>query len=360
MSLQDAVEKIELNYQANVPLVNVEIAGKTYQFLFDTGAPTVISSKIYNDLNLKKKGHIRITDSQKNRKKQILSEIPEMKIGRIIFKNIGAVVIDLNQTEFNCLKIDGVIGANQMAKLFWRINYSEKSLEATKDISNFSTDGYETVFSFEPKMQKTPLIKATILDQQINLTFDTGFTGYLKIQDKFYDPKNTNHRFVEVYGNSSIGAFGTSKPQVYYQFKPNEIILDNHVFKNQILATGTSNLLGNEFLRKYRFIIDWKNNKIYLNKINSDELTLKSFGFGYRFIDNKAKVVSLFKEKDFPIQFDDEILSINDVNLENLDSDSVCNYIFNSVVEDKDSVVIKLKRAGKILSFSLEKKEYLK
>ena len=358
--LKKPIEKVNLNYQYEIPLVRVNINGKNYQFLFDTGAPTVISTEIYKDFNLTEKHLSKITDSQNNKQKQIFTEIPEMKIDDIIFKNIGAVVIDLKGTEFDCLKIDGVIGANQMALLSWRINYSENSMEATKDLAHFSTEGYETVFNFESKPQKTPVIKTKILGKKIEMTFDTGFTGSLKIQDKYYNPKKVNQKFVETYGISSVGAFGAAKPQVSYQFKPDEILLDQQKFKNQVIMTGISDLLGNEFLKKFKFILDWKNKKIYLNRIKSDELTFKSFGFGHRFIDNKAKVVFLFKEKDFPLQFDDEILSINTTRLENLDNESVCNYILNGIDRDKDFLKIKVKRGDQILDFSLAKKEYLK
>ncbi|WP_435525282.1 hypothetical protein [Chryseobacterium indoltheticum] len=46
--------------------------GKMYQFLFDSGAPTVISTAIYNELNLKKKHRSKVTDSKKiNRNKSL-------------------------------------------------------------------------------------------------------------------------------------------------------------------------------------------------------------------------------------------------------------------------------------------------
>jgi len=358
--LKNPVEKVNLNFEYELPLVKVEIDGKMYQFLFDTGAPTVISFAIFNQLKLKEKHTSKVSDSQKNKQKQIFTEIPEMKIDNIIFKNIGTVVMDLQGTEFGCIKIDGIIGANQMAKLFWRINYSENNLEATQNLTNFSIEGYETVFSFDPKMQKTPVIEAKILDKKIEMTFDTGFTGSMKITDKYFDPKKGNMKFVETYGIASIGAFGAGKPQVSYHFKTDEIMIDQKKFSNQLIVTGSTSLLGNEFLKKFSYILDWKNSKIYLHQIKEDEPKLESFGFGYRFIDNKAKVVLLFNDKDFPLKFDDEILSINDISLENLTNEMVCTYMLNRIEKDSDTVNIKVKREGKVLNFVIAKKEYLK
>lgn len=105
--------------------------------------------------------------------------------------------------------------------------------------------------------------------------------------------------------------------------------------------------------------MDWKNNKIYLNKIKNYPAKLESFGFGYRFIDQKAKVVLLFSGNDVPLKIDDEILSINNVSLENLDKDSVCKYLQNRIERDHNSIDVKVKRDGKVLDFIITKKEYL-
>ncbi|AZA74313.1 aspartyl protease family protein [Chryseobacterium indoltheticum] len=357
--LQNSVEKINLTYTNELPFVKVNINGKIYQFLFDSGAPTVISTSIYSELNLKKKHRSKVTDSKKNKQEQIFTVIPEMKIDQITFKNIGAIVMDLKGVEFECFKIDGIIGANQMAKLFWRINYSENLLEATKDLTNFSKEGYETVFSFDPKPQKTPVIKAQILDEKINLTFDTGFTGTFRISNTEYDPTNAKVKSVETYGTASVGAFGAGKHESSYYFKPENVLLDEQKFEDEIVSTGSSSLLGNEFLKKFRFIMDWKNNKIYLNRIKNYPAKLESFGFGYRFIDQKAKVVLLFSGNDVPLKIDDEILSINNVSLENLDKDSVCKYLQNRIERDQNSIDVKVKRDGKVLDFTITKKEYL-
>ncbi|MFL9832641.1 aspartyl protease family protein [Chryseobacterium terrae] len=357
--LKNPVEKINLTYTNELPFVKVNINGKTYNFLFDTGAPTVISSAIYKEVNLKKKHSSKVSDSQNNKQEQIFTEIPEIKVDQITFKNIGAIVIDMKGTEFDCFKIDGILGANQMAKLFWKISYLENSIEATKDLANFSKENYETIFAFDSKPQKTPIIEAQILHKKIDLTFDTGFSGTLKISNNEFDAKNAKVQFIETYGTTAVGAFGAGKPETSYYFKPNEVFLDKEKFSDEIISTGSSSLLGNEFLKKFRFIIDWKNNKIYLNKIKDYPSKLESFGFGYRFIDRKAKVLLLFNGKDLPLKLNDEIISLNNVSLENLDQETVCKYLQDRIEKDLDSIDIKVKREGKILDFTIAKKEYL-
>lgn len=357
--LKNPVEKINLTFENEIPLVKVIINGKPYQFLFDTGAPTVISHSVYNEMNLKKKHKSKVGDSQKNKQEQIFTELPEMTIDQVVFKNVGAMVMDLQGHEFGCLKIDGVIGANQMAKLFWRINYSENTLEATADLKNFQIEDYETVFKFFSLSQKTPIIESKILNKKINLTFDTGFTGGIKISDSEYDSKNTTVKSIETFGVNSVGAFGTGKPVSSYHFRPKELELAQHKFQNEIVTTGNSSLLGNEFLKKFKFVIDWENNKIYLHRMIDTPSKIQSFGFAYRFINLKAKVVLVFQQTNFPIQIDDEILSINDTSFENLNDISSCEYLLNRVEKDFKSIKVKIKRGDQILNFTVDKKEYL-
>ncbi|AZA54701.1 retropepsin-like aspartic protease [Chryseobacterium sp. G0201] len=359
VQLKNPVEKVNLTYASDLPFVKVNINGKIYNFLFDSGAPTVISNTIYSELNLEKKHKSKVKNSQKNKQEQIFTQLPEMTVDNVIFKNIGVVVMDFNSSELGCFKIDGILGANQMAKLFWRINYSENSIETTKDLANFDLKDYETVIPFETKAQKTPTVIATILNKKIDLTFDTGFTGRLKITDSNYDPKKVKQT-VETYGTNSVGAFGAGKPVSGYIFIADEMVLGNKTFQNELVMTGSSSLIGNEFFKDFIFIMDWKNNKIYMKRIKNNPPKLESFGFGYRFVDAKPLVAFVFKENGLPIHIGDSILSINTVDLDHLNEESACNYMINRVEKDYKTIEIKVKRDGKILDFKLDKSEYLK
>ncbi|ASK28954.1 hypothetical protein CEY12_02010 [Chryseobacterium sp. T16E-39] len=358
VELTKPVEKINLNYTNDLPLVKVSINGKSYDFLFDSGAPTVISSTIYKELNLQKEHKSKVKDSQKNKQEQIFTTLPEMTVDQVVFKNIGAIVMDLNGSELGCFKIDGILGANQMAKLFWRVNYLENSLETTKDLSNFKIDEYETVIPFDPQTQKTPVIETKILDKNIKLTFDTGFTGRLKILENDYDSRKVT-KVVETYGTSSVGAFGAGKPVSGFIFKIPELSIGNKMFANEMIMTGNSRLIGNDFFKDFKFVMDWQNKKIYMKKILNNPPKLESFGFGYRFIDAKPVVAFVFKEGGTPLEIGDSILSINDVDLDHLDKESACHYMMNRVEKDYKTIGIKIKRAEKVMDLRLDKKEFL-
>ncbi|MDQ0594481.1 putative aspartyl protease [Chryseobacterium ginsenosidimutans] len=358
VQLKNPIEKINLRYENELPFVKVSIKGKIYNFLFDSGAPTVISHAIYNELKLKKKYKKSVKDSDDKTQQQIFTELPEMTVDQVVFKKVGAIVLDLNAAELSCLKVDGIIGANQMAKLFWRVNYAENSLETTADLSLFDLKDYNTVLPFEPQPQKTPIIKTRLFDKDIEFIFDTGFSGRFEVAETKFDPKKANRK-IETFGTRSTGAFGIAKPVAGYICRIDSMTLGNRVFHNEIFTTSTSDRLGNEFFKDFAFIFDWKNNKIYMKRIINNAPKLESFGFSYRFIDTKPMVAFVFQQEKFPLKIGDSIISINNVNLDNLDQDSVCHYLTNRVEKDQKTIDIKIKRGEKILDFKLDKKNYL-
>lgn len=358
VQLQNPVEKINLRYANDLPFVQVMINGKSYNFLFDTGAPTVISTAVYAELGLEKKHRSTVKDSQKNKQEQIFTILPEMTVDKAVFKNVGAVVIDFSVSELNCYRIDGILGANQMAKLFWKINYSENSLEASKDLAQFNPEEYDIVIPFSPETQKTPVVETDWQGKKIDLTFDTGFSGRLRIPDKAFDAQKAV-KSVEVYGTSYVGAYGAGKPAPGYIFRTADLSLGNKKFSNEIIATGNASQIGNEFFKNFIFILDWSGNKIYMKRIKNEPAKLESFGFGYRFVDSKPTVAFVFQEENFPLKVGDDIISINNINLDSLDEDGACHYFLNRVESGKNAINMKIRREGKEMEVKLEKKEFL-
>lgn len=358
VKLQNPVEKINLRYANDLPFVQVNINGKPYNFLFDTGAPTVISTAVYTELGLEKKHTAKVKDSQKNKQEQIFTILPEMIVDKAVFKNVGAIVMDFSVSELSCFKIDGILGANQMAKLFWKINYAENSLEASEDLAQFNPADYDIVIPFSPRPQKTPVVETDLQGKKIDLTFDTGFSGRLKITDGAYDAQKAL-KSIEVYGTNSVGAYGAAKPAPGYIFRTAALPLGNKTFPNEIIATGNASLVGNDFFKNFVFILDWSGNKIYMKQIKNEPAKLESFGFGYRFIDSKPTVAFVFQEENYPLRVGDTIISINNVNLNNLDKDGACHYFINRVENGQKIIDLKIRREGKEMQVRLEKKEFL-
>jgi len=348
---------IPLSMSNNLPLVQVTIAGKAYTFLFDSGAPTVISTAIYERLGLKPSYEGKVTDSQDTKNKQIFTVVPEMQLGELVFTETAAVVLDLHHSVFGCFNIDGILGANQMAKLVWQVNYAENSLHAVDHINALNMEGYDIILPFSTSMQKTPYVKLTLWNKTLSLTFDTGYSGNIKVQSKYFQSDKTTD-YIALHGASSVGAYGTAKDADNYLFLIDQLQLADVTFSKERASTGTSNLLGNGFLQDYAYILDWKNSKIYLKRLQPSKPEIKTFGFDYLFINNVPTVVATFNAmKD--IQNGDIILYINDIDMQNLSAEQACHYLLNKVEKDLHTITVKIKRKDEILTLTLAKKTYL-
>ncbi|MEY3499232.1 MAG: hypothetical protein RL308_901, partial [Bacteroidota bacterium] len=134
------IEEIDINIVNDLPLCKVEIEGKIYTFLVDTGAPTVISDEIFQTLKLKESHKSSMTDSQNKKRLEKFAVIPQIKIGNLIFENIGSAVIKFENNELKCFGFDGIVGANLLSHIFCEFNYKENKILVSKNLSAFSLE----------------------------------------------------------------------------------------------------------------------------------------------------------------------------------------------------------------------------
>lgn len=156
---ENFTETINFEDRAGLIIIKVLIKGKSYDFVFDTGAPCAVFSELAQELGLKAEFDVTSIDSEGNKAKAGFVEINNLKTGSLSFSNIGAAVIDLKQIpEIECLKIDGIIGANLMNKAKWQINYQNNTITVTDDINNLNISGNSLIIDFNSSISESPLI----------------------------------------------------------------------------------------------------------------------------------------------------------------------------------------------------------
>jgi predicted aspartyl protease len=317
-------EVLPFDYDNNFALIKVVINTKTYKFLIDTGAPTVISNAIYETLQTTKPKYVLVEDSQGQTKTQKVTSIPELKIGNLTYINTGAIVADLrNVFEFNCLEIDGIIGANQMAKSFWKFDYQNKEVFITDQLENYELTTYTDSIPFSISSQKTPYVRGYVNGTAASFIFDTGYAGYIDHHDKRGALKAAVG-FTR-YGSSSVGLYGALDSVTTRTIKLDSLRMGSVKLNSQIINTEQANLIGNGFMNHYDMVINWQVQKIYLKKIKEFENAPEhSFGFAFRIKENKAMVISLIEELPIDLKIGDVILSINNYDLSNLNSSNAC------------------------------------
>lgn len=361
-------ETIPFNFDNGLPIIKVNMEGTDYSFLLDTGAPTVISPELARTINAKKVKKSIVGDSQGNGNVQKFILINEMRIGRIQFNEIGAVVIDLKKTfEVKCLNIDGIIGSNQMSTAIWEIDYKNRNITITDNFIGFKEpDGAAKLHFIEMQPQKTPLVRVQVDSTKSKLiTFDTGANGSIDLPLSNFETTIKDYKKVRSYGNTSAGLYGTGKKDTIITVKVGLMKLGTLETKNQLITfeNESSAVIGNGFLKNYKTTINWKTKTIYLRQQDTlEEAKMESFGFGIRYINLKPVVTSLLLGSDAEksgLQLGDEITEIDGTSLSGLTEEQACTYAFNSLLNDKEEVSLTYTRNNEKQNIKITSKIFL-
>jgi hypothetical protein len=146
-------DSIAFTRQSRLIIFPVTIQGKTYRFLFDTGAPMVVSEELAKTLKMKRVSRKSVGDSQGKREKLNYVRMDEITVGHKSFTNLTAIVADLKRAPaINCLNIDGIVGGNLMRMAIWDIDYEKEVMYFTNDFEHFEPDTNAFVMPFRQKV----------------------------------------------------------------------------------------------------------------------------------------------------------------------------------------------------------------
>lgn len=346
---QSFSETIPFNFDKGLPIIKVTIKGVDYNFMVDTGAPTVVSPEIAAILKPEKVKKSTVGDSQGNNGKQEFIVVDEIKIGNLAFNDIGAVVIDMKQSfEVKCIGLDGLIGSNQMSNAIWEFDYTNKNITITDDFENFKEPKGASKLSFiDNSPQKTPLVKVQIDSIQSSyLTFDTGANGGINLRLSQFKETIKEYPQAKSYGSSSSGIYGVGKSDTITIAKIPFMKVGNLKLKNQLVNFDemASFVMGNSFLRNYKTTINWKTKNIYLLPQETEaQKSFETLGLSIRYINNKPTVALLHQNSDAEkvgLQLGDIILDIDGNDLTQLSEEQACNYVFNNILNKKKEASI--------------------
>ena len=364
---------VEIPFEVRMGLIilPVTIQGKEYKFMFDTGAPNVISKELAAELNIKPKVSKKTGDSQGVKENLDFLYIDEIIVGGITFTDMGSAVVDLNKSvEIGCLGVDGLIGANLMRQAFWEIDYEAKIMRISSKITNFQIPEDAEKVSFEPVLSGTPKVSVFyngIEDKYV--TIDYGSTGFVSSTKAVLDKLMISDSIARLYGSGSTssGIYGAgSADTMYYARVPETKIGSVTLTENvMIFEPNKGKTIGMEFFSQYRTILDWESNTLYLIPQQLEEThrqSLETFGFSYLYDDGKLIVRFVIPESEAykqGIRLGDEIISINDENFENLTTNAYCEFLLESKTKKLEEAKVKTRRGTETAEFTLKSETFL-
>jgi hypothetical protein len=339
-------------------IVPIEIDGETYRFLFDTGAPMVISTELQAKLQCKKLTSKGVGDSQGRKKQLDYVRLPEIELAGQRFEKLTAIVADLNEAPaIGCFHLDGIIGANMMRLAFWEIDYKADLMRFTNVWENIQLDSTANHFNFYLQATGTPVIPEIFLDSVriSNVTFDTGSAGILGVSNKNLPGLVLDSTVKSAVGHLSSGLYGSRIDTVFYVQKP--FVLGSDTIPNfpfEVQTEKEKKLLGMRYFKNYRMVLNWDERSAYLHpKHQLKPSDLKSFGISFNLENKHVLVGSLHRGSPAHlagITLGDTVIHVNQISSPIQNPEDYCQILDD--MNGSEDIAFEIKGKGR---FNLKK-----
>jgi|GEM_PF-6094104 len=343
------LQEIPFELVNNLVVLKVTIRGKTYSFVFDTGAPvTVLTKELAAELQLKSKVRTPVGDATGNQLEADWALIDTVNIAGVNFYDAPCISSDIKaQQAFGCMNFDGLLGASLMRHAVWAFDFQRNMVIMTNSAVNLPAHLQNgTAVSFDPTKTYTPLIDIEVDGKKTGgvINFDMGSAGTLQLGRYYFKEKNKLAEFsYSTYsiGNNSIGLHGSGTVDTtFYNILP--ISLAGHTGDKQLVTYKKSGptIIGMQWMKNFNFILNWFNRTITFSAINEVPVAaIPPFGFSYRFNTSGELFISeIIKGSDAEgkgLMYGDIIVSINGRNLQQLTKEVQCDIILNGAYSKK-------------------------
>jgi hypothetical protein len=352
-------EVIHFKLKDNMVVIPVTINGKTYSFIFDTGASTAFFSDSLAK-NFKPKHSISVPTTDADGIEQavdfyLTDDTDNFQIGSLYFDNVGYGVSNLDVFEdVLCTHIDGILGDNILSLLNWEIDFSNKTIVVSQ--KPFSVDNYSMEIPFKESFgNRTPEVKMQMGKYVFYAALDMGYNGGIKISDSifFKSGKSSYLEYSKGEGRNDVTLFNERITKNKYKVVIDSFYIGNNLIVNEevdIEPYPSRKLVGNSFLEQYEKVtINWKQKKIFLEGKNESDTvgTGETMGFSFDLQDDKLIVISIWEDSKAykeGIRMGDQIISVNDISTENIDRSKWCE--ISEEIDNSDKYTMELLNAA--------------
>lgn len=358
------IETVSFSDPNGEMVVPVTINGNTYHFLFDTGAATVISDKLQEELALQTLFKASFTDGAGTTKEQQMYLLPSLQLGNIKFNTIATAVVDLSKFEqLFCIKIDGIFGTNIMRTCRWKIDYKSKTI--TFSDKKIKPVGRMESIKFTEGFSGSPMIKHYVGEYNYMSLMDTGYNGGFTLPDSlFFKSRKKTLPHKKSTGKGSLTIFD-QKPDTEHVAIMDSIYMNDKLIKNQVvkITPSTMPLTGNEVFSQFgEIIIDWDKQILYVADVPVKEsVTVNTFGFNPEFDNSQLQVGMLWEDsnaKQQGLELGDVIIALNGTDTRNMLQEKWCGLVTIFIDKEdnrKQLELTVLKKDGHEHKYTLEK-----
>lgn len=273
-----AVQIIEFEAYGSSMLVPVQIGGKSYNMIFDTGASTIVSPTIAAELGLETIDSVKTSDYYGNLSTKPVALLPEMTIGGMKFSDIKVDVMRPIQSFMICdVPVDGYIGLDIFSNMVIQFDLKAEQILVSNTVGKLLNRKKTKAFSFTNASKRTPRfpIFFSINNSNEHVIFDTGSSNYMyRLHNDVFEQMLdsgliTNQHIVDtinIESGDGRGLFGEQKDSIAYEVKFDSIDFLGIRLYNCKATTYTGPLgsvWGSPVLRLGKITVDNLNQHIY-------------------------------------------------------------------------------------------------
>ncbi|WP_298757520.1 aspartyl protease family protein [uncultured Psychroserpens sp.] len=360
-------EEIPFEFEKNKIIVPVEIEGKVYRFLLDTGAPNIISSEVLQTVKPKVLTTIPTTDANRKRQQLDVVSLKSLKLGGIEFENASALVYDLNGSDiFKCFGVDGFIGSNLLKQSIIQFDASNKVLILTDKPKKLGLNKKESSKIKLVGNQSSPYVWIELYGKEKGrelVLIDTGMGDLYDLSRENYDIFKSKAIFNAIGqsdGASSVSLFGEVPVNNQLRVHLPKLVINDFEIENCITHTTKDNnsKIGAELLNYGVMTIDYRNKRFYFKpKTETLDVSKPMSGYTSTFKNNTIVIGYVWdKALQKRLNYGDQILAVNG---EEITESKICDYITKaSNTEELKQLTLKIKnKEGELLDVDITKKD---
>ncbi|MDX2133353.1 MAG: retropepsin-like aspartic protease [Saprospiraceae bacterium] len=344
----------QANYYASFPyenindkiIIKIKIKESIYRFILDTGAPTTISTRLFDELAPDIMAKIAISDANAATDSAVVVSLDEIFVGDIAFKNIPTLVAKPH-IIFECFEIDGIIGSNLLRNSVLQIDESNKQVIITDDVKKLNLSAGQSS-KLLLNAQSSPYIWIKLKNRKKAkelLLFDSGMQGLYDLALAHlgtFQKYNIFEALGKSSGSNAMSLHGMAKDTTMYRLRLPIMEINGHKLLN--IATETtldnSSRIGAGLLQYGIVTVDYKNKKFYFNPYAAKETDASEKQFAVSLVpkNNKLHIGAVWDtELNTKISVGDQVIAIDGINYENV---NICDLMLKPVLKDKDKIVL--------------------
>lgn len=271
-------EKVGFDFIRDKVILPVTINGEVRRFIFDTGAITIISESLQEEMEYDTLGREQISDINGNTSNMTLVRTDSLFIGELEFNGIPALVADLSEPPWCCLRADGFIGSNLLRNSVVQINKEEKECIVTSDVGKLRNLGRKSRMKLD--RQSSPHIKFSIAGGEgTYVLFDSGSDDFVNISQEYFKALQEHDNTYSIerrgFGSGRMGMFGAGKKESVYRLRLDSLRFDQTTISGPVVdVTNANSNLGARIFHYGVVTLDYRNEKFYFSS-SCDSLPFK-------------------------------------------------------------------------------------